>query len=223
MRKTVLITGVSRGIGLALAHKFLKENYKVIGLSRTAGPEDLKHINFKFFSMDLSRNDAIDKIAEVLEKSHYPIDIIINNAGIGPDLDHEYPDEVTMKDTFEVNVFGVVSLTEKIIPILNKDAVIINISSDMGSLSSCLRSDSVAYRMSKAALNMYTKVLANRYKTFFKIASLHPGWVKTAIAPSTINGRLSTEESADKIFTFTISEFETGVFWNIEDNKKSEW
>lgn len=222
MAKTVFITGVSRGIGLALAEKFLRENYTVIGASRTP-PPCLVYRNFTFLPLNLAEKREIEEVTDELSGRHCKIDILINNAGIGPDLDRLYPDPASMQETFEINVFGLVSLTEKIIPLLNQEAKIINISSDMGSLTSCSSPDSAAYRMSKAALNMYTKVLANRYRSVFKIASLHPGWVRTTIAPSSVHGRLSPEESADKIFAFITSGFESGAFWNIEKDEKSEW
>ncbi len=221
--KTVLITGASRGIGLALAQKFLKEKYFVIGASRTSITGDLEDVNFRFISLDLGEYSDIEKVAHELEKTETSIDIVINNAGIGPDLDHIYPDPISMKETFDINVFGLVSLTEKLLPLLAPDAKIINISSDMGSIESCNSSDSVAYRMSKAAVNMYTKILANRPGTSYITAALHPGWVRTTIAPSTINGRLAPHESADRIYNFAMKNFETGVFWNIEDDKEADW
>ena len=94
----------------------------------------------------------------------------------------------------------------------------------MGSIELCERTDSVAYRMSKTALNMYTKILTNRLLDKQKIATVHPGWVRTTIAKDNIiNGRLSTDESAIKIFNFVTSDFETGIFWDIEAERKTEW
>ena len=56
------------------------------------------------------------------------------------------------------------------------------------------------------------------------IATVHPGWVRTTIAKdSIVNGRLSTDESAFKIFNFITSNFETGIFWDIEGERKTEW
>jgi hypothetical protein len=56
------------------------------------------------------------------------------------------------------------------------------------------------------------------------IATIHPGWVRTTIAKDNIvNGRLSTEESAIKIIEFVTSNFETGIFWDIEDDRKLDW
>ena len=96
-------------------------------------------------------------------------------------------------------------------------------SSKMGSIDNCDLSDSVAYRMSKTALNMYTKILTNRLMGQQTVASVHPGWVRTSIAKSNIYGRLSPEESAKKIFDFVNSEFKSGIFWNVETQAECKW
>ena len=94
----------------------------------------------------------------------------------------------------------------------------------MGSIGLCEGTDSVAYRMSKTALNMYSKILTNRLLGKQTIATVHPGWVRTTIAKDNIvNGRLSAEESAFRVFNFVTSNFETGIFWDIEAERKMEW
>jgi len=222
MKKTVLITGASKGIGFALANIFLENNYKVIGTCRT-GINDLKHPNFETASLDLSNPNSIKNFESYFQNNKIKIDILINNAGIGPDLDFEHPVENTFKQTFDVNVTGTTFLTEQICRHIKPNGKIINISSKMGSIGLCELTDSVAYRMSKAALNMYTKILANRLSDKQSIAAVHPGWVRTTIAKSNVNGRLSPEESAQKIYDFVISKFRTGIFWNVETQTENEW
>ena len=125
--------------------------------------------------------------------------------------------------TFDVNVTGTTLFTEKMLQYLNVGGKIINISSKMGSIDVCEKSDSVAYRMSKAALNMYTKILSNRLEGKQLVSSVHPGWVRTNIAKSNVNGRLSPEESAQKIFQFITSDFKTGIFLNAETEAECTW
>jgi NAD(P)-dependent dehydrogenase (short-subunit alcohol dehydrogenase family) len=139
-------------------------------------------------------------------------------------LDTLKPDKESFKQTFDINVTGTVFFTELICRHIKAGGKIINISSKMGSIELCNLADSVAYRMSKTALNMYTKILTNRLLGIQIVASVHPGWVRTTIAKDNIvNGRLSTDESAIKIFNFVTSDFETGIFWNIETETKTEW
>nr|WP_315258511.1 SDR family NAD(P)-dependent oxidoreductase [uncultured Flavobacterium sp.] len=224
MNKTILITGASKGIGFALANKFLENGFKVIGTSRSGKIKGIENENFKVLQLDLSEFKNIELLKKEIEKNNTKIDVLINNAGIGPDLDTNYPEEITFKQTFDVNVTGTTFLTESLIENINNEGKIINVSSEMSSIKLCERIDSVAYRMSKTALNMYTKILSNRLSGKIKVASIHPGWVRTTIAESNITeGRLSSEESASGIFNFVISEFSTGIFWDIETQTEFNW
>jgi short-subunit dehydrogenase len=224
MNKTILITGASKGIGFALANKFLENGFNVIGTSRSGKISGIKNEKFKVLQLDLSELNNIELLKNEIEKRGTKIEVLINNAGIGPDLDTNNPKEITFKQTFDVNVTGTTFLTESLIENINNGGKIINISSKMGSIELCQRIDSVAYRMSKTALNMYTKILSNRLSEKIKVASIHPGWVRTTIAESNITeGRLSTEESAIGIFNFVVSDFKTGMFWDIESQTESKW
>jgi NAD(P)-dependent dehydrogenase (short-subunit alcohol dehydrogenase family) len=78
--------------------------------------------------------------------------------------------------------------------------------------------------MSKSALNMYTKILSNRLKEEKKVISIHPGWVKTTIAGPEMNGRLTTDESAQRIMNFiNNSDYENVLFWDAETNEPLPW
>jgi NAD(P)-dependent dehydrogenase (short-subunit alcohol dehydrogenase family) len=222
MSKIVLTTGTSQGIGHALTKLLLINDYSVIGTS-TTGIDNINENNYKSFSLDLSNLDSIAAFEKNLQIENIKVDILINNAGIGPDLDFELPEKISFKKTFDVNVTGTTFFTEQMLQHLNVGGKIINISSKMGSIDVCEKNDSVAYRMSKAALNMYTKILSNRLEGKQFVASVHPGWVRTNISKSNINGRLSPEESAQKIFEFISSDFKTGTFWNVETEAECTW
>jgi NAD(P)-dependent dehydrogenase (short-subunit alcohol dehydrogenase family) len=220
--KTILITGTSQGIGHALTKLLLINGYRVIGTS-TTGIDNINENNYKSLALDLSNLDSIAAFENNFQSDNIKIDILINNAGIGPDLDFELPEEISFQNTFDVNVKGTTFFTEQMLQYLNVGGKIINISSKMGSIDVCKKNDSVAYRMSKAALNMYTKILSNRLEGKQFVASVHPGWVRTNISKSNINGRLSPEESAQKIFEFISSDFKTGTFWNVETEAECTW
>jgi NAD(P)-dependent dehydrogenase (short-subunit alcohol dehydrogenase family) len=222
MSKTILITGTSQGIGHALTKLLLINGYRVIG-TNTTGIDNINENNYKSFSLNLANFDSIAAFENNFQLDNIKIDILINNAGIGPDLDFELPEETSFKKTFDVNVTGTTFFTEQMLQYLNIGGKIVNISSKMGSVDVCEKSDSVAYRMSKAALNMYTKILSNRLEGKQLVSSVHPGWVRTNIAKSNVNGRLSPEESAQKIFQFITSDFKTGIFWNVETEAECTW
>ena len=224
MNKTVLITGASKGIGLMLAKKFLEKGFKVIGTSTSGKIEGIVNENFKVLQLGLSDFKSIETLKKTIDEKGTIIDILLNNAGIGPDLHTTIPEKISFKKTFDVNVTGTTFLTESLIENINKGGKIINVTSKMGSIELCERIDSVAYRMSKTALNMYTKILSNRLGEKIKVASIHPGWVKTTIAKNNIaEAPLTPEESANGIFNFVMSDFRTGIFWNVETETECEW
>lgn len=222
MTKTILITGTSQGIGNALTKLLLINGYRVIG-TNTTGIDNINKHNYKSFKLDLSNLDSIAAFEKNFQSENIKIDILINNAGVGPDLDFELPEAISFKKTFDINVTGTTLFTELMLQYLNVGGKIVNISSKMGSIDVCEKNDSVAYRMSKAALNMYTKILSNRLEGKQVVASVHPGWVRTNIAKSNVNGRLSPEESAQKIAEFISSDFKSGIFWNVETGTECAW
>ncbi len=224
MKKIALITGASKGIGKALAKKMLNEGFIVIGTSRSGKINDIEGKDFHSIKLDLSNPESIEDAHKEILKKFKGIDILINNAGIGPDLDTYYPARKSFNLTFDINVNGTVFFTEPLIESINENGAILNISSKMGSLHVCELTDSVAYRMSKSALNMYTKILANRLKGKIKVVSIHPGWVKTTIIESNLtNGRLTPKQSAENIFNFIKMDYESGTFWNSENGSNLKW
>ena len=202
----------------------LAKNYFVIGTSRNGKIKELENNDFYSLKLDLSNPISIENAHKEIFSKFNQIDILINNAGIGPDLDTYLPEFKSFNQTFNVNVNGTVFFTEPLIELISPNGIILNISSEMGSLGVCKRTDSVAYRMSKSALNMYTKILTNRLKEKIRVASIHPGWVKTTIADDNIiNGRLTTKQSADNIYDFIKSDFEDGIFWDTENGNELLW
>ncbi len=223
-KKIALITGASKGIGLALARKMVSENFIVIGTSRSGSIPGVANADFHPLALDLSKPSSLESACTQLLDQFPRIDVLINNAGIGPDLGAKKPDWQSFHSTFEVNVSGTVFFTEKLISAIHDNGIILNVSSKMGAIDLCELTDSVAYRMSKSALNMYTKLLANRLQGNIRVASVHPGWVKTSITKGNlIHGRLTPEQSAERIFEFLISDFDTGAFWNAETESDLPW
>ena len=224
MSKIALITGASRGIGLALAQKMLDNGYIVIGTSRDGKIDDIKHDNLYSMALDVKEENSIQEFTKSVAKQFQKIDILINNAGIGPDLGASLPDSTTFEETFKVNASGTIFLTESIIPIIQNDGKIIIISSKMGSIAAAESSDSVAYRMSKSALNMYAKLLSNRLMGKINVAAIDPGWVKTEIRLSNLeNAPLTPKESADNIYKFITSKFKSGTYWDTVNSKLHNW
>ena len=90
MKKIVLITGASKGIGKALAQKMLSKSYFVIGTSRSQN-FDFKHKNFSPLVLDLSNSRSITNAHQDIFTKFDKINILINNAGIGPGFRYPKP------------------------------------------------------------------------------------------------------------------------------------
>ena len=172
--KTIFISGISRGIGKAIAQKFLAEGHAVIGTSIDGGV-DFTHEKLTIIQLDLTSPAQIEACSNMLSKLDVEIDILINNAGALFDEDDTHVIIEKLRKTLEINLIGTIDLTEHLIPYINTDGHIVNISSSAGSLggknlteiefanSSHFPFHYPAYKISKAALNMYTRTLAARF------------------------------------------------------------
>lgn len=215
--KTALVTGASRGIGFAIAQKFLSEGYFVIGTSK-AGATKINSENFISFSLDLSSKESIEETSQAIINAGYHIDVLVNNAGVLHEKGNPVKIEMeTLRSTLEVNLFGTIDFTEHLLPLLNNGAYVVNISSQMASFQTFSLGERSAgsypsYRISKAALNMYTHALSGRLGEKATILSIDPGWVKTDMG-----GPLAErypEEVAEDIYSLVNRKIETGKFWH---------
>lgn len=215
--KTVLITGIGRGIGKALARKFLDEAWSVIGTS-TTGEADFSHDHLSIYKLDLASSASIVECSRGLREAGTRIDLLIHNAGVLLDEDETMLLPDRLRDTLEVNVIGTADFTEHVLADMMAGGHIMFISSTAGSLDLAghLRSHYPmhypAYKISKAALNMYMRTLATRLrKDGLIVSAVHPGWVRTAMGGDEAD--ISPEEAAQDIYQFAITSPETGGFW----------
>lgn len=223
MKKIILITGVNRGIGLALTKKFLSEDFIVFGTSRSEIVEEVSHPNFYSVVLDVTLPESISKSVFTIKEKFQKIDLLINSAGVGLDLNDETPEIDIIKATFETNVFGLINFTETIKDCIIDGGTIFNISSAMGMLNrDKIVPNATAYRMSKSALNMYTKTLSARLsERNIKVVSIHPGWVKTDMGGQEAD--ITPEFSANGIYQLYIKNVPTNSFWAADTETQLNW
>jgi NAD(P)-dependent dehydrogenase (short-subunit alcohol dehydrogenase family) len=200
MTKIAVITGANRGLGFAAARTLGRSGVKVIVGARDAakGTEAAERLrseglDAESLEIDVVSEASVREAAERLEQDHGRVDILVNNAGILPEAtasDVERPLDLGMfRESFETNLFGAVSVTKELLPLLRRSASgrIVNVSSTMGSLSDQTDPSSPyyglivpAYQTSKAALNGLTVALSKALAdTPIKVNSICPGWVRT--------------------------------------------
>jgi NAD(P)-dependent dehydrogenase (short-subunit alcohol dehydrogenase family) len=216
--KTVLITGISRGIGKALAKRFLANVDFVIGTS-TRGSVDYENENLTVFPLDLSKPETIKECVKKINSLNKKIDILINNSGIWSGEDGPKVHIEPLRKLLEVNLIGTIDFTQQILSSVKEDGHIVNISSRKGSMELTTSSDYPGYNISKAAENMFTRVLAAQLKGKIIVSSVHPGWVKTDMGGQ--DAEMEPEEAAEHIFKLANSKVETGQFWF--KGKKLPW
>jgi NAD(P)-dependent dehydrogenase (short-subunit alcohol dehydrogenase family) len=217
--KRVIITGVSRGIGKATAEKFLQEGWYVIGTS-TSGTGDISNANLEMVSLDMSQAQSIQQFVSSLKQKGEKADALVNNAGVLINPDNPVLDVNDLRKTLEVNLFGLIELTENLLPFISNGGHIVNLSSQLASLTDTSGSRSSAYKISKAAVNMYTRTLAIRLKNRnIRVSSLNPGWVKTDMGGA--NASRIPAAPASEIFELVTANVESGYFWY--QGRKMNW
>lgn len=222
MSKKVIITGGNRGVGFALVSRFLAEGFHVMATSRT-GIIAINHPNLTVLQLDVTSESSIHNAVSEIKGKFQTIDFLINNAGVGLDLDQYHPEIDIVKATFETNVFGLLNFTESCLDLIVEGGTIFNISSVMGMLNrDKIVPNATAYRMSKSALNMYTKTLSARLQERnISVNSIHPGWVKTDMGGA--DADITPECSADGIYNLYLKKIPTGTFWAAENQIELNW
>jgi NAD(P)-dependent dehydrogenase (short-subunit alcohol dehydrogenase family) len=224
-----VVTGAGRGIGLALTMEILKVGDAVTALARNINDKkDLQRllkedpVRMRGFECDVTKEIDLDRVVKQLEGK--PVDVLINNAGVYKDGGGAFEDldAKILAETFETNVLGPFMAAQTFLPNLqkSKNPVVANITSQMGSVADNKSGGAYAYRISKAALNMFTKNLSYDLKNGI-VLSVHPGWVKTdmggAQAPTekseSANGivkliRESTSKNSGHFYNFKGEELE---------------
>lgn len=195
MNKTVLITGASQGIGKLAALKFRGQGYNVIAVSRSISKsQELKSKGIDLFDMDISNDESINSAFEKIYAKYPKIDILVNNAGFSQ---NGFVEELTLEQLryqFAVNVFGLIKVTQMVLPSMRKAKTgkIINIGSVGGDFTSPGAS---AYHASKYAVESFSDGMRQELKFFgIDVVLIKPGGVSTDF---TANARSNYPEAIE--------------------------
>lgn len=201
--RTALVTGANRGIGLALVLELERQGHRVIaGCRQPVAAEELRHAEgrgqVEIMQLDVADQQSIDALAVKL--GDRPIDLLINNAGItGPLEAFDTTAVDAWAPVFDANLYGPV----RVMQALKRNLLVahapkaVAVSSAMGSIASAPSSDHLAYRCSKAALNMALHACAAEWAAVgIIVASLTPGVVDTDMTANLAIAKISPAQSA---------------------------
>jgi NAD(P)-dependent dehydrogenase (short-subunit alcohol dehydrogenase family) len=221
MQKTIFITGTDYGLGFSLVKKYLDVGFRVFaGVFQFKDDLDqLAKVNPEklcLIPLDVTGLDSVRQAAALVSQQTPSLDLLINNAGICPKESLKPLDELDLENgqleqVMEVNAFGALRVTQQFLPLLENGSkkLILNISSEAGSIGDCTRESWFAYCMSKAALNMQCKLLQNWLKPRgFKILAIHPGWMRSHMGSPEAD--FHPDQSAEAVYQLASKNWEPG-------------
>lgn len=188
MRKTVLITGGSRGLGRACALKFAQLDYNVIinynnslkeAVSLEAYLKENYNISVLLVKADISKEDEVINMVNVIKNSFQKVDCLVNNAGIAIDTLFEDKTVQNFKKIIDVNLIGTFLVSKYIGALMSneKSGTIINVSST--NAIDTYYPYSLDYDASKAGVISLTHNLARQFAPYIRVNCVAPGWINT--------------------------------------------
>ncbi|MFC5827021.1 SDR family oxidoreductase [Nonomuraea insulae] len=211
VQKRALITGANKGIGFETARLLAEQGVTAIVAARDEdrGRAAAARLGQPYVRLDVTDADSVRGAAAWVEEEFGTLDILVNNAGIIGTRQAQ-PSATPLdlvRQVYETNVFGVVTVTNAMLPLLRRSPAgrIVNVSSELGSMARVLDrhhpiwgQHDLAYNSSKAALNMIMITYAKElWDTPIKVNSVDPGWCATDATDHT--GFRTAEQGARQI------------------------
>jgi NAD(P)-dependent dehydrogenase (short-subunit alcohol dehydrogenase family) len=228
----ILLTGVSRGVGLAAARLLLDSGADLIGVARdserlTAASAELTERTpgrFESVCAELSDGGASEGIAEKVQERWGALDVVVHNAGVM--LHHEgglmsEPDGI-LQQTLDTNLHAPLALSRSLLPLLllGNNPRIINVGSGAGTMDGMTEPGIASYRLSKWALHGMTMLQAQELEGQVAVHAFDPGWIRTDLGGPEAPGT-PEEAAAGLLQAVLMPADQTGMF--VKDGNEISW
>lgn len=228
--KRILLTGASRGVGLASARLLLQKGAEILGIARDAdrlkrAEAELSKLGpFTTLCLELTEPTTATTIANAVEQRWGALDIVIHNAGV--QLHHEGgihgEPEGILERSMDIHVMAPFRISRALLPLLQKGnrPKIINVGSGAGTLDAMKEPGIASYRLSKWAESGLTMLQAKELEGKICVNAFDPGWVRTDLGGPHAPG--TAEEAAEGLLkTLVLPWEESGNFY--KDGEKIPW
>jgi NAD(P)-dependent dehydrogenase (short-subunit alcohol dehydrogenase family) len=210
-QRVAVVTGGNRGIGRETARQLARQRLHVViagrdgaACEKTAGElraELSTSTSILSHRLDVADPESVEAFAAWIQNNLKRIDVLVNNAGVYLDGDSAalaLPDDV-LRQTLEVNLYGPLRLCRAFVPGMIERGYgrVVNVSSGYGSVERMSGGGPAAYKISKAAVNALTRIIAGEAGGNVKVNSVDPGWVRTRMGGD--GAPRSVEEGADTV------------------------
>jgi NAD(P)-dependent dehydrogenase (short-subunit alcohol dehydrogenase family) len=206
VKRIALVTGGNRGIGFEICRQLGQRGLHVILTSRDAdkghkAAEKLRGegLDVSYHPLDVTDPASVEAARDHVQREHGRLDVLVNNAGVyldeGVSVFNVSPEVV--RHTLEVNTVGPFLTCRAFVPMMRRSGYgrVVNVSSGAGDINT-MKGRTAAYRMSKAALNALTRIVASEVSGHnVKVNAVGPGWVRTEMGGR--GAPRSVEEGAD--------------------------
>lgn len=220
MKKVVLITGASSGIGKSIAEFLHDKGFEVYGTSRN--PEKITNSTFPLVALDVRDKQSILNCVDEVVQKYGRLDIVINNAGVGITGPIEEIPTEEIRNNFETNLFGPIEVIKATLPQMRaqKSGLIINITSIAGYMGLPYRG---IYSASKGALELITEALRMEVKSFgIQITNVAPGDFATNIAAGRYHAPVVQGSAYEVSYGNTLKEMNLHVDSGSNPNEMAE-
>jgi NAD(P)-dependent dehydrogenase (short-subunit alcohol dehydrogenase family) len=214
MKRYVCVTGADRGLGLAFTKQFMAKGYTVFAGQYMSNWGELEALKEEFpeqlliVELDISSDESVKKAGQYIASITDKLEMVVNNGAIVGNITNTIFDELDFDEmlrVFNVTGLGGLRVTNALIPlIMNSDTkLVVNISSEAGSIGQCTRTAWYGYMMAKASVNMHAAITQNKiYDQGGQVLNFHPGWVQSYINGTDVlnmNAAISADESASDL------------------------